>query len=68
MLQAGGVASRERKKLNGEKPPGIRIKATEGDTGSIKGVTYNEITLTDISEYVFSPYLSIPVQERKGHA
>ncbi|KAJ5523642.1 hypothetical protein N7513_004656 [Penicillium frequentans] len=30
---------------------GIRIKATEGDTGTIKGVTYNEITLTDISKY-----------------
>ncbi|KAF3770905.1 family 28 glycoside hydrolase [Cryphonectria parasitica EP155] len=30
---------------------GIRIKATEGDTGSISGVTYQEITLTDISKY-----------------
>ncbi|KAJ5663558.1 hypothetical protein N7507_004289 [Penicillium longicatenatum] len=30
---------------------GIRIKATEGDTGTIKGVTYNEITLSDISKY-----------------
>jgi polygalacturonase len=29
---------------------GIRIKATEGDTGTIKGVTYNEITLSDISK------------------
>ncbi|KAJ5087988.1 polygalacturonase [Penicillium angulare] len=30
---------------------GIRIKATEGDTGTIKGVTYTEITLSDISDY-----------------
>ncbi|KAJ5118208.1 hypothetical protein N7448_009922 [Penicillium atrosanguineum] len=30
---------------------GIRIKATEGDTGEIKGVTYSEITLSDISDY-----------------
>ncbi|KAJ5752211.1 family 28 glycoside hydrolase [Penicillium odoratum] len=30
---------------------GIRIKATEGDTGSITGVTYTEITLSDISKY-----------------
>ncbi|KAJ5621323.1 family 28 glycoside hydrolase [Penicillium herquei] len=30
---------------------GIRIKAIEGDTGSITGVTYQEITLSDISGY-----------------
>lgn len=30
---------------------GLRIKATEGKTGSISGVTYKEITLTDISDY-----------------
>ncbi|KAJ5733492.1 Endopolygalacturonase [Penicillium malachiteum] len=30
---------------------GIRIKAIEGDTGSITGVTYQEITLEDISGY-----------------
>ncbi|KAJ5730323.1 Endopolygalacturonase [Penicillium malachiteum] len=30
---------------------GIRIKAIEGDTGSITGVTYSEITLEDISKY-----------------
>ncbi|KAJ5668945.1 hypothetical protein N7462_010015 [Penicillium macrosclerotiorum] len=30
---------------------GIRIKATEGDTGSITGVTYSEITLSAISDY-----------------
>ncbi|KAJ6014929.1 family 28 glycoside hydrolase [Penicillium herquei] len=30
---------------------GIRIKAIEGDTGSISGVTYSEITLSDISKY-----------------
>lgn len=30
---------------------GIRIKATEGDTGEITGVTYDEITLQDISKY-----------------
>ncbi|KAJ5921005.1 hypothetical protein N7466_009331 [Penicillium verhagenii] len=30
---------------------GIRIKATEGDTGTITGVTYSEITLSDISKY-----------------
>ncbi|KAK7729816.1 hypothetical protein SLS53_009184 [Cytospora paraplurivora] len=30
---------------------GIRIKATKGDTGTIKGVTYNEITLSEISKY-----------------
>ena len=29
---------------------GIRIKAIEGDTGTIKGVTYNEITLQSISK------------------
>jgi polygalacturonase len=28
---------------------GIRIKATEGDTGEITGVTYTEITLSSIS-------------------
>lgn len=31
---------------------GIRIKATEGDTGSISGVTYSGITLSEISGYV----------------
>lgn len=46
-------------KLNAGKPPGIRIKATEGDTGSIKGVTYKEITLESISEYGSS--LSLPI-------
>lgn len=30
---------------------GIRIKATEGDTGSISGVTYSGITLSEISGY-----------------
>ncbi|CAL5868938.1 uncharacterized protein PFLUO_LOCUS3166 [Penicillium psychrofluorescens] len=30
---------------------GIRIKATEGDTGEITGVTYTEITLSSISGY-----------------
>ncbi|KAF3392764.1 Endopolygalacturonase [Penicillium rolfsii] len=30
---------------------GIRIKATEGDTGTIKGVTYSGITLSSISKY-----------------
>ncbi|CAK7227449.1 hypothetical protein SCUCBS95973_006547 [Sporothrix curviconia] len=30
---------------------GIRIKATEGDTGTISGVTYSEITLSAISGY-----------------
>ncbi|CAK7231791.1 hypothetical protein SBRCBS47491_008049 [Sporothrix bragantina] len=30
---------------------GIRIKATEGDTGTIKGVTYSGITLSAISKY-----------------
>jgi len=30
---------------------GIRIKATEGDTGTIKGVTYSAITLASISGY-----------------
>lgn len=35
---------------------GIRIKATEGDTGSTTGVTYSEITLESISEYVIYPY------------
>jgi len=30
---------------------GIRIKATEGDTGSISGVTYSGITLQSISKY-----------------
>ncbi|KAJ5612282.1 hypothetical protein N7510_005476 [Penicillium lagena] len=30
---------------------GIRIKATEGDTGEITGVTYSEITLSSISGY-----------------
>ena len=30
---------------------GIRIKATAGDTGSIKGVTYQGITLSDITSY-----------------
>jgi polygalacturonase len=38
--------------------PGIRIKATEGDTGSITGVTYSEITLEDISGYVIFSQLS----------
>lgn len=31
---------------------GIRIKATEGDTGTISGVTYKQITLQTISKYV----------------
>lgn len=31
--------------------PGIRIKATEGDTGEITGVTYSGITLASISKY-----------------
>ena len=30
---------------------GIRVKGTEGTTGTIKGVTYNKITLSDISKY-----------------
>ncbi|KAH8896355.1 polygalacturonase [Thozetella sp. PMI_491] len=30
---------------------GIRIKATEGDTGTISGVTYSSITLASISKY-----------------
>lgn len=30
---------------------GIRIKATSGDTGTIKGVTYSGITLQSISKY-----------------
>ncbi|KAK5175340.1 uncharacterized protein LTR77_000479 [Saxophila tyrrhenica] len=30
---------------------GIRIKASAGDTGTIKGVTYNDITLSDITGY-----------------
>ncbi|KAL5357293.1 glycoside hydrolase [Aspergillus floccosus] len=30
---------------------GIRIKATAGDTGTIKGVTYSGITLSSISKY-----------------
>ncbi|KAH8773581.1 polygalacturonase [Diaporthe sp. PMI_573] len=30
---------------------GIRVKATEGDTGTIKGVTYSKITLSSISKY-----------------
>ncbi|KUI72244.1 hypothetical protein VM1G_07780 [Cytospora mali] len=30
---------------------GIRVKATKGDTGTIKGVTYKEITLSGISDY-----------------
>jgi len=30
---------------------GIRIKATEGDTGTISGVTYKQITLSSISAY-----------------
>ncbi|EED22465.1 extracellular polygalacturonase, putative [Talaromyces stipitatus ATCC 10500] len=30
---------------------GIRIKATEGDTGTITGVTYSQIILQDISGY-----------------
>jgi polygalacturonase len=28
--------------------PGIRIKATEGKTGTIKGITYSGITLSSI--------------------
>jgi hypothetical protein len=31
---------------------GIRIKAIEGDTGTISGVTYEDIILTDITKYV----------------
>lgn len=31
---------------------GIRIKATEGDTGTIAGVTYSGITLSSITGYV----------------
>lgn len=31
---------------------GIRIKATEGDTGTISGVTYKSTTLSSISGYV----------------
>ncbi|KAG6360888.1 hypothetical protein INS49_011956 [Diaporthe citri] len=30
---------------------GIRVKAIEGDTGTIKGVTYQKITLSSISKY-----------------
>ncbi|KAI1322166.1 polygalacturonase [Xylariaceae sp. FL0255] len=30
---------------------GVRIKATEGDTGSITDVTYKQIVLSDISKY-----------------
>ncbi|KAJ5707460.1 hypothetical protein N7488_007261 [Penicillium malachiteum] len=30
---------------------GIRVKATEGETGTIKGVTYSGITLSSISKY-----------------
>ena len=29
---------------------GIRVKATEGATGTIKGVTYSDITLSEISK------------------
>lgn len=30
---------------------GIRIKAIEGDTGTISGVLYDDITLSSISKY-----------------
>lgn len=30
---------------------GLRIKATEGDTGTIKGITYDDITLSGIDKY-----------------
>lgn len=35
---------------------GIRIKAVKGATGTITGVTYSGITLSDISEYVCARY------------
>lgn len=35
---------------------GIRIKATEGDTGEITGVTYSGITLSSISKYAEPQY------------
>lgn len=30
---------------------GLRIKCTEGDTGSVSGITYDDITLTSINKY-----------------
>lgn len=30
---------------------GLRIKCTEGDTGSVSDITYDDITLTDINKY-----------------
>lgn len=33
---------------------GIRIKATEGDTGTITDIEYDDITLSSISGYVSS--------------
>lgn len=33
---------------------GIRIKATAGDTGTIKGVTYSGITLSSITRYAMA--------------
>jgi len=31
--------------------PGIRIKTISGDTGTVSGITYSEITLSGITEY-----------------
>lgn len=39
---------------------GVRVKARSGDTGTIKSVTYKDITLKDITECVSSLLTSTP--------
>lgn len=37
---------------------GVRVKARSGDSGTIKDITYQDITISGITEYVFFAYLS----------
>lgn len=37
---------------------GVRVKARSGDTGTIKDVTYQDITISGITEYVSSLLIS----------
>lgn len=62
-LSVGSVGGRDDNTVDGvsflsstvtDSVNGIRIKATEGDTGTITDVEYDDITLSSISGYVLS--------------
>lgn len=72
-LSVGSVGGRDDNTVDGvsflsstvtDSVNGIRIKATEGDTGTITDVEYDDITLSSISGYVLSV---LPTDSREEH-